>query len=95
MIADYFVYRQRQLNVAALYARRGEYTYANGVSWVAVTALLAGALPSLPGFLASIKVIDGAHVPAFLMELYSFAWLAGFAIAFVLYLVLRKIAPQA
>ena len=95
MIADYFVYRRRLLNVAALYARRGEYTYSNGVSWVAVSALLAGALPSLPGFLASIKVIDGTHVPAFLMELYSFAWLAGFAIAFVLYLVLRKVAPQA
>jgi NCS1 family nucleobase:cation symporter-1 len=94
MIADYYVYRRRQLTVAALYARHGEYTYAGGVSWVAVIALLGGALPSLPGFLASIRVIDGAHVPAFLMELYSFAWLAGFAIAFALYLALRRLAPR-
>jgi NCS1 family nucleobase:cation symporter-1 len=94
MIADYFVYRRRQLNVPALYAESGEYHYVGGFSWVAIGALLAGALPSLPGFLATIKVIDGASVPAFLMTLYSFAWLAGFAIAFAVYLALRKIAPN-
>jgi NCS1 family nucleobase:cation symporter-1 len=94
MIADYFAYRGRQLNVAALYSDTGEYRYAGGTSWVAIAALLAGALPSLPGFLATIKVIDGAGVPAFFMELYNFAWLAGFAIAFVVYLILRKLAPR-
>ena len=94
MIADYFVYRRKQLNVAALYAPDGEYTYSRGYSWAAILALLAGALPNLPGFLASIHVIDGTHVPPFLMELYSFAWLAGFAIAFAAYLVLRKLAPK-
>ena len=94
MIADYFVYRKKQLNVPALYWTTGEYTYSGGFSWVAITALLAGALPSLPGFLANIKVINGAQVPAFFMELYSFAWLAGFGIAFVVYLVLRRLAPK-
>jgi NCS1 family nucleobase:cation symporter-1 len=94
MIADYFVYRRKVLNVAALYLPDGEYRYANGISWVAIIALFAGALPSLPGFLAHIKAIDSANVPAFFHELYSFAWLAGFAIAFVLYLLLRKLAPN-
>ena len=94
MIADYFVYRHKQLNLAALYAPVGEYCYSGGVSWVAISSLLLGALPSLPGFLANIKVVDGTHVPAFFMELYSFAWLAGFGIAFAAYLVLRKIAPN-
>lgn len=94
MIADYFVYRKKQLNVPALYSTDGEYQYSGGFSWVAIVALLAGALPSLPGFLATIKFVDAARVPGFLLQLYSVAWLAGFAIAFVVYLVLRKLAPR-
>jgi NCS1 family nucleobase:cation symporter-1 len=94
MIADYFAYRQRHLNVSALYSTDGEYHYRGGYSGVAIAALLAGALPSLPGFLATIKVLDAGRVPAFLMTLYNFAWLAGFAIAFVVYLILRKLAPK-
>ncbi len=94
MIADYFVWRKKVLNVAALYATTGEYTYRRGFSWVAIGSLLAGALPSLPGFLATIKVIDGSHVPPFLLGLYSYAWFVGFGIAFALYLVLRRLAPN-
>ena len=94
MIADYFVYREKILNVPALYSPDGEYRYRRGISWVAVIALFAGALPSVPGFLAKIEVLDAAHVPSFLLSLYSVAWLAGFAIAFVVYLVLRKLAPN-
>ncbi len=94
MIADYFAYRKKQLNVPALYSPKWEYHYSNGYSWVAITALLAGALPSLPGFLATIKLIDASRVPPFFLQLYGFAWLAGFAIAFVVYLVLRKFAPN-
>jgi NCS1 family nucleobase:cation symporter-1 len=94
MIADYFAYRHRELSVPDLYSETGAYRYSGGFSWVAIIALLAGALPSLPGFLATIKLVDATAVPAFLMTLYNFAWLAGFAIAFVVYLLLRKLAPQ-
>jgi NCS1 family nucleobase:cation symporter-1 len=93
MIADYFVYRRKVLNVPALYSATGEYAYRGGFSWVAIVALLAGALPSLPGFLATIKVIDGSHVPAFLLSLYNYAWFVGFGVAFALYLILRKTFP--
>jgi NCS1 family nucleobase:cation symporter-1 len=94
MIADYFVWRRKVLNVPALYSPTGEYRYSGGFSWVAIVALCAGALPSLPGFLATIKVIDGTHVPPFLLGLYSYAWFVGFGIAFLLYLVLRKLSPN-
>jgi NCS1 family nucleobase:cation symporter-1 len=93
MIADYFVHRHRQLDVPALYSPAGVYRYHNGISWVAIAALLAGALPSLPGFLATIKVIDGSQVPASLLGLYHYAWFVGFGLAFGFYLVLRKIFP--
>jgi NCS1 family nucleobase:cation symporter-1 len=94
MIADYFVWRKKVLNVPALYSATSEYSYCGGFSWVAIIALLAGALPSLPGFLATIKVIDGVHVPAFLLGLYNYAWFVGFGVAFALYLVLRKARPN-
>lgn len=94
MIADYFVWRKRELSLVGLYSGTGEYTYRHGFSWVAIVALLAGALPSLPGFLATVQLIDAAHVPPFLLNLYHYAWFIGFGIAFVLYLVLRKLAPN-
>ncbi|MBL9200220.1 MAG: cytosine permease, partial [Opitutaceae bacterium] len=94
MIADYFVYRKKQLDVPALYSADGPYRYAHGTSWVAVAAFLAGALPSLPGFLANVKAIEPASIAPLFHTIYGVAWLAGFAIAFVIYLVLRKLAPN-
>ncbi|HEV2330664.1 MAG TPA: NCS1 family nucleobase:cation symporter-1 [Verrucomicrobiae bacterium] len=94
LIADYFVYRRTKLNVNALYTPDGEYRFINGFSLVALVSFVAGALPSLPGFLVNVKLLGPANVPAVLAELYNYAWFIGFALAFVVYLMLRKIAPQ-
>jgi NCS1 family nucleobase:cation symporter-1 len=95
LIADYFVYRRRNLNLPGLYRAEGEYRYTNGVSLVALAALVAGAAPSIPGFLVNIKLLDAASVPAALNEVYNYAWFAGFGIAFAVYLALRRLAPKA
>lgn len=95
MIADYFVWRRCELNVAALYSASGSYAYKGGISWAALAALGLGALPSLPGFLVTVKVIDGTNLPALLLDLYHYAWFIGFGVAFLLYLGLRKLAPNA
>jgi len=95
LIADYFVIRRRTLNLVALYQPDGEYRYTNGFSWVAIIALLLGAAPSLPGFLVQVKRLNPDHVPAFLVGLFSYAWFVGFAIAFVAYLVGRKLTSSA
>jgi len=94
MIADYFVVRRRRLNVLNLYLPAGEYRYSGGFSLVAIVAFALGVLPSLPGFLATVKVIDGTHVAPFLLGLYNYAWFVGFGVAFVVYLILRKLAPR-
>jgi len=94
MIADYFLVRRRQLNVEALYDRAGEYRYTNGISVVAVAAFVLGVLPNLPGFLVAIKTVPPMSVPSLLLEVYNYAWFVGFALAFVIYLVLRKISPN-
>ena len=94
MIADYFVWRKKELSLPALYSGTGEYRFWGGFSIVAIVALLAGVLPSLPGFLATVHWIDGSQVPPFLLGLYSYAWFVGFGLAFAVYLVLRRWLPH-
>lgn len=92
MIADYFIIRRRQLDVPALYQENGQYRFTNGFSIVALVALLVAILPNLPGFLVNVKLVEAASVPPFFIALYDYAWFAGFAIAFTLYLILRRLA---
>jgi len=91
LIADYFVFRRRRLNLAALYQADGEYRFTNGFSVVALVALAAGVLPSLPGFLVQVKWLNPGRVGAWLVGLYSYAWFVGFAVAFGTYLLGRKV----
>jgi NCS1 family nucleobase:cation symporter-1 len=95
MIADYFVWRGRTLNLAALYDPHGEYRYTRGFSIVSLVALTAAVLPSLPGFLAQVNLLGASGLPPFLLHLYDYAWFVGFGIAFTVYLVLRRLAPDA
>jgi NCS1 family nucleobase:cation symporter-1 len=95
LIADYFVLRRRQLNLMDLYKEDGEYRYTNGFSIAGLVALVLSVLPNLPGFLITIKAWPaGWPAPASLVTLYDYAWFVGFALAFVLYLILKKIAPR-
>ncbi len=93
LIADYFVVRRCHLNLPALYRLDGEYRFTNGFSLLAIVALLAGALPSLPGFLAHIKAINPDSVAPALIHLYNYAWFVGFAVAFIVYVAGRSFAP--
>jgi NCS1 family nucleobase:cation symporter-1 len=61
---------------------------------VAIIAFLIGVLPSLPGFLVTVHQLNSANVPGLLGDLFNYAWFIGFALAFVIYLVLRKLAPK-
>src|SRR6516162_5232161 len=66
LIADYFVWRNRRLNLPALYQAEGEYRFSGGFSLVALVSLLVGILPSLPGFLVQVKLLDPNRVAPFL-----------------------------
>ena len=94
MIADYFVLRRTQLDVAALYREDGEYRFTNGFSLAGIGALIVAVLPNLPGFLVTVKVLAPNAVPAFLIASYNYAWFIGFALAFIVYLALRKSSPN-
>jgi NCS1 family nucleobase:cation symporter-1 len=93
MIADYFVIRRKQLDVNALYQTRGSYAFSGGFSIVAIVALVLAILPNLPGFLVTVKLVGAQTVPQFFVRLYDYAWFVGFALAFCLYILLRRFAP--
>src|SRR5205823_9221252 len=71
LIADYFVWRRRRLNLPALYLAEGEYRFTHGFSVVAIGALVAGVLPSLPGFLVQVGWLSADKVAPGLVNLYN------------------------
>lgn len=98
MIADYFVYRRRDLDLAGLYHQNGPYRYCGGFSIVAIVAFVGGVLPSLPGFLVKVGAMTAESVSPerratfeYLVGLFDYAWFVGFAVSFILYLLFRPI----
>jgi NCS1 family nucleobase:cation symporter-1 len=94
MIADYFVWRRKKLDAEQLYQRNGAYRYTGGFSLVGFGVLLASALPNLPGFLVTVKALPAESFPAWLVAGYHYAWFVGFALAFVLYSLIRPLFPN-
>jgi nucleobase:cation symporter-1, NCS1 family len=90
LIADYFVIRRLRLDVPGLYRKGGPYWYVGGFNPRALLALAAGIAPCVPGFLATVGLIQTA---AIWVELYHYAWFLSFAVSFVAYTALM--APQA
>jgi nucleobase:cation symporter-1, NCS1 family len=93
MIADYFLIRKCRLNLVDLYKADGQYRYTGGFSLIGLFTLIVSIVPNVPGFLATISVIPKEKLPPIFLTLYSYAWFVGFLIAFVLYAILRILAP--
>jgi hypothetical protein len=89
VIADYYVYRRKELDVAALYQEDGKYRFTHGFSLVAFSAHCRRTRIFQDS--VTVKILDPTSVPAFFVRLYDYAWFVGFAIAFVVYLVLRTL----
>jgi NCS1 family nucleobase:cation symporter-1 len=90
MIVDYFFVRKQELIVEDLYNHNGIYQYTNGFNSTAIIALLLGILPNVPGFLLQVKLISSTAFPAWISDLYHYAWFVGFAVSGVVYLLLMK-----
>jgi NCS1 family nucleobase:cation symporter-1 len=85
LIADYWLVKNRELQLEDLYLPDGVYRYTNGWNWNAVAATLCGCALAWGGLV----------VPA-LKPLYSYAWFVGFIVAGVAYRVLEaRRAPVA
>src|SRR6187399_1106521 len=90
MIADYYFIRRQKLVVDDLYKHNGEYRFGNGFNAKAIIALLCGILPNVPGFLVTIKLINKEVFPAWVNDLYNYAWFVGFFVSAILYILLMR-----
>ncbi len=90
MIIDYFFIRKKELKLQDLYRSDGAYQYTNGFNMAAIIALLAGILPNVPGFLLQVKMISATAFPAWVSDLYNYAWFVGFAVSGAIYYILMK-----
>lgn len=95
VMADYFIVRGRTMDIDSLY-RSGKdsiYWYKNGWNPAAIWAMIAGVLPSMPGFLSQCGVLS--NVPQLFLSMYDLAWFVGVAVSTVVYCVLMRGAPGA
>lgn len=90
LLTDYFLIRQRQLQVTDLYRHQGIYTYRNGYNIRAIVALLVGVLPNVPGFLVQVQALPAGSVPPMLADLYHYAWFVGLTLAGGAYYILMR-----
>ena len=90
MIADYYFVRKQKLITEDLYRSNGIYSYKNGFNSGAIIALFVGFLPNLPGFLLQIKLISSTAFPAWISQLYNYAWFVGFFVSGIVYIFLMK-----
>lgn len=91
MVTDYYIIKQRKLNLHEMYRSHGIYWYTGGFNWRAFAAFFIAVAPLMPGFAKSIKVtldVGGAW------KIYSFAWIFGYVIASVVYYGFNYISPQ-
>jgi NCS1 family nucleobase:cation symporter-1 len=94
MIADYWLLRNRHLNLAELYKPNGVYNYRNrlGVNPLAIIALLIGILPPFIGWLHQIKfitIVNYAQSPLDWLQTGSWFW--SFFTALISYYVLMAL----
>jgi NCS1 family nucleobase:cation symporter-1 len=82
LIADYWIVRNKNLNLGDLYRTKGVYRYTSGWNWRAVIATLLGC------FFAWIGLI----IPT-LRFLYDYAWFVGFGVSFFVHWILMKAFP--
>jgi nucleobase:cation symporter-1, NCS1 family len=74
LIADYWVIRKRNLNLADLYTEKGEYTFSGGFNIRAIISLAVGVVIALIGLF-----IKPLHF------LFDYAWFVGFAASFLVH----------
>jgi NCS1 family nucleobase:cation symporter-1 len=93
LIADYYVIRRKQVDLQALYEAHGQYWYQNGYNGAAISALILGIVPNIPGFMVTMSFLPEGSFPAWLEGLYHYAWFVGLLIggaSYTLFMKLKK-----
>ncbi len=97
LIADYWVVRQRELQLEELYLPNGAYRYRSGWNWPAVIATSLGCALAWGGVVLlwlEQHGVPGLHaLGTALRPLFDYAWFVGFGVAFGTYVLLMGRAP--
>ncbi|MCA9708451.1 MAG: NCS1 family nucleobase:cation symporter-1 [Myxococcales bacterium] len=91
LLADYFLLRRTELHLTDLYRHGGRYAYRGGFNPAAILAFAVAVLPNVPGFLHQAGAIGDGVLPAWLDDVYTYAWFVGFILAGALYLGLMRV----
>ena len=98
MIADYWILRRQQLDLAELYKLNGRYAYSGGWNWRAIAAVFVGVVPVIPGFLkaATTAGLNGGPFPnpTFIESLYNYGLFFTFTVSALVYLGLSMIGGR-
>jgi NCS1 family nucleobase:cation symporter-1 len=87
MICDYYLIRNRQINIVDLFKEKGRYKGWNSRAWI---AFVISIIPVIPGFLVAVGIHTTDQYPQALVNLYSYAWFVTFILSFVIYWVITK-----
>jgi len=82
LAADYWVVKKKHIDIPSLYRRHGRYRYQAGINWRAAVAFLVSVGPNLPGLARSVNTSLDVGTGEYI---YSFNYIWGFTVAFVLY----------
>ncbi len=87
-VADYYICKQRRLDVAALYAGdKGRYWYNNGINWAAIIAWVAAFILPLLG--NTVWLYSGG-VPSLMDYISANGYIFSFVVGMVVYVLLMK-----
>jgi NCS1 family nucleobase:cation symporter-1 len=78
IICDYWISKNKKLNLKDLFSENGIYTYSNGFNKSAIIALVIGVVVALIG-----KVVPALSI------IVDYSWFAGFGVSFIVYLLLN------
>ena len=99
MIADYWILRRRQLDLAELYKVDGRYSYSNGWNWRAIVAVLVSVVIVIPGFIKAAATVglNGQPFPnpTFIENLYNYGLFLTFTVSALVYLGLSMFGGRA
>ncbi|KAJ7130115.1 NCS1 nucleoside transporter family [Mycena crocata] len=92
LLADYYVYRRRKLNVADLFRKESSslYWYTHGFNLRAMGAFILALIPNLPGFADKVNNRNG-HIAA--TYIFSLVWPIGVVVGAVCYLFFNLAWP--
>ncbi|PON56154.1 Purine-cytosine permease [Parasponia andersonii] len=91
VLADYYLVKGTDLAIKDLYSLspNGVYYYSGGYNLVALTALVVGILPVIPGFLQKVGIVTS--VSDVFVVIYNNAWFFSFFMAGYLYWILSSL----